>query len=268
MWQATWQHLTGSVDSVESLHPAMKASLTMFAHFLQAYDSRLFGLGGSQSNRFVPLISADISATTNGKKPTSRQAARQNGVTPGHPPRPPTAPPQDAQANHTGHALPPSQQPYTIPEAVPKGRHGPIGPQRSRSAQYLHTFLLQFLKPKTCWVHCLITPLQNISDLDCQQVVTLAHLMCVLFLGMMDVMQAWCLPAAGQGLRAVALGPHRHQPMVWQQEGQCHRMAPRPRWLQAPPSPSPSLDCPKMGLGCPETMTSRVRTHSSQTACT
>lgn len=32
-----------------------------------------------------------------------------------------------------GHALPASQQPYAIPEAVPKGRHGPIGSQRSRS---------------------------------------------------------------------------------------------------------------------------------------
>ncbi|KAA6411769.1 MAG: regulator of nonsense transcripts 1 protein, partial [Trebouxia sp. A1-2] len=109
----------------------LKQSMQQLTKPKRAYDSRLFGLGGSQSNRFVPLISADISATTNGNKPTSRQASRQNGVTPGHPPRPPTAPPQDAQANHTGHTLPPSQQPYTIPEAVPKGRHGPIGPQRS-----------------------------------------------------------------------------------------------------------------------------------------
>ncbi len=29
MWQATWHHLS---DSVESLHPTIKASLTMFAH--------------------------------------------------------------------------------------------------------------------------------------------------------------------------------------------------------------------------------------------
>ena len=108
----------------------------------------------------------------------------------------------------------------------------------------------------------------NISDLASKQLVMLADLMHILFLGVMDIKQAWCLPAAGQGLRAVALGLHRHQPMVWQQEGQCHRMAPRPRWLQAPPSPSPSLACPKMGLGRPETMTSRVRIHSSQTACT
>ncbi len=111
-------------------------------------------------------------------------------------------------------------------------------------------------------------PVHNSSGLPCQQVVLLAHLMCVLFLGLIDATQAWCLPAAGQGLRAVALGPHRRQPMVWQQEGHCHRMAPRPRWPQAPPSPSPSLDCLKMGLGFPETMTSRVKTHSSQTACT
>lgn len=104
--------------------------------FLQAFDSRLFGLGGSQSNRFVPLLSADVSATTNGKKRSSRQASsRQNGLPPGHPPRPPTAPPQpqDPQVNHSGHNLPPLQQPYAIPEAVPKGRHGPIGPQRSRT---------------------------------------------------------------------------------------------------------------------------------------
>lgn len=33
-----------------------------------------------------------------------------------------------------GHALPASRQPYAIPEAVPKGRHGPIGSQRSKSA--------------------------------------------------------------------------------------------------------------------------------------
>ena len=32
MWQATWHHLMSSDDSVESLHPAIKASLTMFAH--------------------------------------------------------------------------------------------------------------------------------------------------------------------------------------------------------------------------------------------
>lgn len=102
---------------------------------VQAFDSRLFGLGGSQSNRFVPLLSADVSANTNGAKKPSRQGPRQNGVTPGHPPRPPTAPPQpqDTHANHAGHALPPLQQPYAIPEAVPKGRHGPIGPQRSRT---------------------------------------------------------------------------------------------------------------------------------------
>ena len=102
---------------------------------MQAFDSRLFGLGGSQSNRFVPLLSADVSATTNGKKASSRQGPRQNGAPPGHPPRAPTAPPQpqDPNANHMGHALPPLQQPYAIPEAVPKGRHGPIGPQRSRT---------------------------------------------------------------------------------------------------------------------------------------
>ena len=102
---------------------------------VQAFDSRLFGLGGSQSNRFVPLLSADVSANTNGAKKPSRQGPRQNGGPPGHPPRPPTAPPQpqDPHANHMGHALPPLQQPYAIPEAVPKGRHGPIGPQRSRS---------------------------------------------------------------------------------------------------------------------------------------
>ena len=102
---------------------------------VQAFDSRLFGLGGSQSNRFVPLLSADVSASTNGAKKPSRQGPRQNGGASGHPPRPPTAPPQphDPNATHVGHALPPLQQPYAIPEAVPKGRHGPIGPQRSRT---------------------------------------------------------------------------------------------------------------------------------------
>ena len=102
---------------------------------VQAFDSRLFGLGGSQSNRFVPLLSADVSANTNGARKPSRQGPRQNAGPPGHPPRPPTAPsqPQDPHANHMGHALPPLQQPYAIREAVPKGRHGPIGPQRSRS---------------------------------------------------------------------------------------------------------------------------------------
>lgn len=99
---------------------------------MQAFDSRLFGLGGSQSNRFVPLLSADVSAISNGKKPSSRR--QQVGVSNGHPPRPPTAPPQppDPHANHMGHTLPPSKQPFAIPEAVPKGKHGPIGPQRSR----------------------------------------------------------------------------------------------------------------------------------------
>ena len=102
---------------------------------MQAFDSRLFGLGGSQSNRFVPLLSADAAAATNGKKATSRPGPRQNGGPLGHPPRPPAAPPQpqDPNGNHMGHALPPLQQPYAIPEAVPKGRHGPIGPQRSRA---------------------------------------------------------------------------------------------------------------------------------------
>lgn len=102
---------------------------------VQAFDSRLFGLGGSQSNRFVPLLSADVSANNNGAKKPSRHGPRQNGGPSGHPPRPPTAPPQpqDPHANHMGHALPPLQQPYAIPEAVPKGRHGPIGPQRSRT---------------------------------------------------------------------------------------------------------------------------------------
>lgn len=33
-----------------------------------------------------------------------------------------------------GHALPATQQPYAIPEAIPRGKHGPIGPQRTRSA--------------------------------------------------------------------------------------------------------------------------------------
>ena len=33
-----------------------------------------------------------------------------------------------------GHALPALQQPYAIPEAIPRGKHGPIGPQRSRPA--------------------------------------------------------------------------------------------------------------------------------------
>ena len=30
MWQATWQHLTGSADSAECSHRAVRASLTMF----------------------------------------------------------------------------------------------------------------------------------------------------------------------------------------------------------------------------------------------
>lgn len=68
---------------------------------LQAFDSRLFGLGGSQSNRFVPLLSADISPTMNGKKKNGARALpRQNGTTPGFPPRPPTAPPQVWQLLH------------------------------------------------------------------------------------------------------------------------------------------------------------------------
>ncbi|KAL0019947.1 hypothetical protein WJX79_002722 [Trebouxia sp. C0005] len=131
LWNVLLNHFKENQCLVEGPLSNLKQSMQQLTKPKRAYDSRLFGLGGSQSNRFVPLISADISATTNGNKPTSRQASRQNGVTPGHPPRPPTAPPQDAQANHTGHTLPPSQQPYTIPEAVPKGRHGPIGPQRS-----------------------------------------------------------------------------------------------------------------------------------------
>lgn len=62
---------------------------------LQAFDSRLFGLGGSQSNRFVPLLSAETSATLNGKKKGGGRALpRQNGHASGMPPRPPTAPPQ------------------------------------------------------------------------------------------------------------------------------------------------------------------------------
>ena len=150
----------------------------------------------------------------------------------------------------------------------PKEDMAPLGLSAAGQNSILHNCLSQFLKPKTCRIHCLMILLHNIPDLAYQHVITLAHLMCPQFLGMMDVMQAGCLPAAGQGLRAAALGPHRHQPMVWQQEGQCHRMAPRPRWLQAPLSPSPSLGCLKMGLGCPGTMTSRVRTHSSQTAYT
>ena len=69
--------------------------MTAFPHVLQAFDSRLFGLGGSQSNRFVPLLSADISSTTSGKKQNGNRAPpRQNGNTPGFPPKPPTAPPQ------------------------------------------------------------------------------------------------------------------------------------------------------------------------------
>ncbi len=43
MWQATWQHLMSSDDSVESLYPAIKASLTIAAHFCRLMTAACSG---------------------------------------------------------------------------------------------------------------------------------------------------------------------------------------------------------------------------------
>ena len=76
------------------------------------------------------------------------------------------------------------------------------------------------------------------------------------------------LSVVGQGLMAVALELLRHQSMVGQQLGQCHRKALKLRWAQGQGSLSHSLDFLKTGMVYLEITTSRAKTPCNRTVCT